>query len=74
MKWQESRLLYRCTCHKERCLQKNTTSYPGTGLSPMRWDQVIGTKAKRDFQPDELIEIVSQSLLRNWIAKWSLGC
>lgn len=34
-----------------------TTKRPGTGLSPMRWDQVIGTKAKRDFQPDELIEL-----------------
>jgi len=30
---------------------------PGTGLSPMRWDEVIGRKAPRDFAPDELIEI-----------------
>lgn len=30
---------------------------PGGGVSPMRWDEVIGTAAVRDFQPDELIEI-----------------
>lgn len=30
---------------------------PGTGLSPMRWDEVLGRKAPRDFQPDELIEL-----------------
>lgn len=30
---------------------------PGTGISPVRWDGVIGRKAKRDFEEDELIEI-----------------
>ncbi|MGF7059793.1 N-acetylneuraminate synthase [Brassicibacter mesophilus] len=30
---------------------------PGDGLSPMRWDEVIGKVAKRDFSEDELIEI-----------------
>lgn len=30
---------------------------PGTGISPMRWNEVIGTKAIRDFGEDELIEI-----------------
>ena len=30
---------------------------PGTGLSPMRWDEVLGRKAPRDFVPDELIEL-----------------
>lgn len=34
-----------------------TTKRPGTGLSPMRWNEVIGTQAKRDFSEDELIEI-----------------
>ncbi|MBS1189845.1 MAG: N-acylneuraminate-9-phosphate synthase [Rhodocyclaceae bacterium] len=28
---------------------------PGTGLSPMRWDEVVGTPASRDFAADELI-------------------
>lgn len=30
---------------------------PGTGLSPMRWHEVLGRKAPRDFAPDELIEL-----------------
>ena len=30
---------------------------PGTGISPMRWDEIVGTSALRDFQEDELIEI-----------------
>lgn len=30
---------------------------PGTGVSPMRWDEVIGLAAKRDFVIDELIEL-----------------
>ena len=29
---------------------------PGTGISPMRWDEIIGTVAKRDFAKDEAIE------------------
>jgi N,N'-diacetyllegionaminate synthase len=28
---------------------------PGGGISPMRWNQVIGTRAIRDFEEDELI-------------------
>lgn len=34
-----------------------TVKRPGTGISPMRWDSVIGQKAKRNFTPDELIEL-----------------
>jgi N,N'-diacetyllegionaminate synthase len=30
---------------------------PGNGISPMKWDSVLGKKAKRDFAKDELIEI-----------------
>jgi N,N'-diacetyllegionaminate synthase len=30
---------------------------PGNGISPMRWDEVIGSKAKRSFLPDEQIEL-----------------
>ena len=30
---------------------------PGTGISPMRWDEIIGRVAKRDFAKDEAIEI-----------------
>lgn len=34
-----------------------TVKRPGTGLNPMIWDKVIGTKAIRDFKEDEMIEI-----------------
>lgn len=34
-----------------------TVKRPGTGISPMKWPEVIGTKAIRDFDEDELIEI-----------------
>ena len=30
---------------------------PGNGISPMNWDKLIGTRAKREFDRDELIEI-----------------
>jgi N,N'-diacetyllegionaminate synthase len=33
-----------------------TTKRPGTGISPMEWDRIIGTKAHRDFVIDELID------------------
>ena len=33
-----------------------TTKRPGTGISPMNWDSVIGRKATRPYRPDELIE------------------
>lgn len=34
-----------------------TTKRPGTGVSPMRWDEVMGHTASRDFVADELIEL-----------------
>lgn len=34
-----------------------TVKRPGTGISPMRWNEVIGTKAIRDFVEDEMIEV-----------------
>ena len=34
-----------------------TTKRPGTGVSPMLWDTVVGTKAKKEYQPDDLIEL-----------------
>jgi N,N'-diacetyllegionaminate synthase len=37
---------------------KNTTpKRPGTGISPMRWDEIMGRPASRDFAQDELIEL-----------------
>lgn len=34
-----------------------TTKRPGTGISPMRWDEIMGCIASRDFVADELIEL-----------------
>lgn len=34
-----------------------TVKRPGNGISPMKWDSVLGTAAIRDFLADELIEI-----------------
>lgn len=34
-----------------------TAKRPGTGISPMRWDEVIGRQALRDFAADELIQL-----------------
>lgn len=34
-----------------------TAKRPGNGISPMRWEEVIGTTASRDFKEDELIEL-----------------
>ena len=33
------------------------TKRPGTGITPMRWDEIIGRKAPRDFDLDEQIEL-----------------
>ncbi len=34
-----------------------TTKRPGTGISPMRWDEVIGKTALLDFNEDDLISL-----------------
>ena len=41
---------------EEYSLGNLTTKRPGKGLSPMCWDQVIGRRAERDYQKDELID------------------
>ena len=33
-----------------------TTKRPGNGISPMRWNEIIGKVANRDYEEDELIE------------------
>jgi N,N'-diacetyllegionaminate synthase len=32
-----------------------TVKRPGTGISPMRWHEVIGTAAEKNYSVDELI-------------------
>ena len=34
-----------------------TAKRPGTGLNPMLWDHIMARKARRDFMPDEEIEL-----------------
>ena len=34
-----------------------TVKRPGSGISPMRWNEVLGNQAKKDFEEDELIEL-----------------
>lgn len=41
----------------ELTVENITVKRPGTGISPMKWFDVLGTKAIRDFAEDELIEI-----------------
>jgi len=45
--------------HKgEQFTEENlTVKRPGSGISPMQWDELIGQTAKRDFQEDDLIEM-----------------
>ena len=37
--------------------QNLTVKRPGNGISPMRWNEVIGTRAVHDFNEDDLIEL-----------------
>ena len=38
--------------------EKNlTTKRPGNGISPMKWDNIIGKTSKRNFNKDDLIDI-----------------
>ena len=34
-----------------------TLKRPGTGITPIRWNEIVGRSAVRDFEVDELIEI-----------------
>ena len=32
-----------------------TTKRPGIGISPMKWNEIIGKPANKDYKPDEMI-------------------
>jgi N,N'-diacetyllegionaminate synthase len=34
-----------------------TTKRPGTGISPIMWDELVGMKSPGDFERDQLIEL-----------------
>jgi N,N'-diacetyllegionaminate synthase len=38
-------------------LENIATKRPGAGISPMKWDEILGKVAKRNFVVDELIEL-----------------
>jgi N,N'-diacetyllegionaminate synthase len=46
-----------CPIRKGELLsEKNiSTKRPGTGISPMKWDEIIGVVATKDYQADETI-------------------
>lgn len=48
-----------CNIKKGELLTKEklTVKRPGTGISPMRWNEVIGTLAKKDYSEEDLIEL-----------------
>lgn len=52
-------IVARCVITQGETLTEDniTTKRPGSGLSPMRWCEVLGTRAVRDFKEDELIEL-----------------
>lgn len=35
-----------------------TTKRPGSGINPMKWDEVVGKRSKRNFKEEEFIKIV----------------
>ena len=49
----------RCAIRKGDVLTEENLAVkrPGTGISPMRWFDILGTRAVRDFAEDELIEL-----------------
>lgn len=48
-----------CPIKKGDVLTENnlTVKRPGTGISPMQWEKVIGTKAIKDFAEEEMISL-----------------
>lgn len=48
-----------CQIKKGEVLTENnlTVKRPGTGLSPMKWEQVVGTKAIKDYDEEDMIEL-----------------
>lgn len=37
------------------CIENLTAKRPGVGISPMRWDEIIGKIAQKNYEQDELI-------------------
>jgi len=52
-------IVAKCRIEKGQIFSEDnlTTKRPGTGISPMRWNEVIGSVAQRSYNEDELIEV-----------------
>lgn len=52
-------IVAKCNIEKGQIFTEDnlTTKRPGTGISPMRWNEIIGTEAQRSYKEDELIEV-----------------
>lgn len=50
-------IVAKCTIKKAEILSVDNLAVkrPGNGINPMRWDEVVGTVAVRDYMEDELI-------------------
>jgi len=50
-------LVANCLIKKGDVISKDAIAMkrPGTGISPMRWDEVVGSVAQKDYKVDELI-------------------
>ncbi len=50
-------LVARCNIQQNDVItaDKIAIKRPGTGISPMRWDEVVGTVAKKNYSKDELL-------------------
>ena len=51
-------ILAKCRIKKGDYLTEDnlTVKRPGNGISPMKWNQILGTRACRDYEEDELID------------------
>lgn len=52
-------IVAKCNIEKGQIFTEDnlTTKRPGTGISPMRWNEIVGTEAQRSYKEDELIEV-----------------
>lgn len=51
-------IVSKCTIHRGEVFTNDniTTKRPATGLSPMLWDSIIGKRATRDYNEDDMID------------------
>ncbi len=50
-------IVAKCDIKKGQTLTENnlTIKRPGNGINPMRWDEIVGTVANKDYEYDEII-------------------